>query len=71
MVEVEIESAAAQFSELVNLVRGGEEVVITDRSLPVARLVPPIRRRKLGTAAGQVVVSPDFDAPLDDFKEYA
>jgi hypothetical protein len=41
----------------------------------VARLVasaPPQRKpRQLGTLRGTVLyMAPDFDAPLDDFKEY-
>lgn len=28
------------------------------------------RKPKYGCAKGQIFVSPDFDAPIDDFKEY-
>ena len=50
----------------------GDEVVITDQQQPVARLVATRRaERKLGTMCGTVLyMAPDFDAPLDDFKEY-
>lgn len=27
-------------------------------------------KRKAGSAEGKYVLAPDFDAPLDDFKEY-
>ena len=30
----------------------------------------PRKRRQAGSAAGQIIISPDFDAPLDDFQEY-
>jgi hypothetical protein len=29
-----------------------------------------LKKRQLGAAKGLIVMSPDFDAPLDDFKEY-
>ena len=28
------------------------------------------RKPKFGCAKGQIYISPDFDEPLDDFKEY-
>jgi hypothetical protein len=42
---------------------------------PVARLVgestPSVRHRRLGTLKGSAVyMAPDFDAPLEDFKDY-
>jgi hypothetical protein len=30
----------------------------------------PNQKRKLGTAKGKIKIADDFDAPLDDFKEY-
>lgn len=50
-------------------------MVITENDRPVARLVPTseikqISFRQLGTMKGTVLyMAPDFDAPLDDFKE--
>ena len=29
-----------------------------------------LKKRQLGAAKGLIGMSPDFDAPLDDFKEY-
>jgi hypothetical protein len=51
----------------------GKELVITDNKPPVAKLVDARpAERKLGTMRGTVqYMTPDFDAPLDDFKEYA
>jgi hypothetical protein len=31
---------------------------------------PGDKKPKFGCAKGQITMSPDFDAPLDDFKEY-
>ena len=37
----------------------------------VQEVVTPIRkRRQAGSAAGQIWMASDFDAPLDDFQEY-
>jgi antitoxin (DNA-binding transcriptional repressor) of toxin-antitoxin stability system len=50
----------------------GDEVLITDRQQPVARLVAARPgERKLGTMRGTVrYIAPDFDAPLEDFMKY-
>ena len=75
MPTVTIEEAQNKLSELIHRLTLGQEVVITENDQPVARLVaiaPPQRTpRKLGTLRGTVLyMAPDFDAPLDDFKEY-
>lgn len=77
MSTVTIREAQASLSHLIEQLRPGEEVVITDEHhQPVARLLlsaaPATREpRELGTLRGTVqYVAPDFDAPLDDFKEY-
>ncbi|MGE0682485.1 MAG: type II toxin-antitoxin system Phd/YefM family antitoxin [Candidatus Binatia bacterium] len=70
---ITLEEAQAHLAELISQLVPGEEVVITDNQQPVARLllVKPKALRKLGTMRGSVkYIAPDFDAPLDDFKEY-
>jgi len=70
---VTIEEAQAHLPELVSKLAPGEELIITDKQQPVARLLLVKTKvlRKLGTMRGSVkYVAPDFDAPLDDFKEY-
>jgi prevent-host-death family protein len=73
---VSIEQAQANLGELVRRLRPGEEVVITESERPVAKLsaVMPAQQRsprQPGTLRGTVLyMAPDFDAPLDDFKEY-
>jgi len=66
---VNIHQAKTHLSRLLLRVMGGEEVIIAKAGKPVARLVPFDERpeqRKPGTAAGKIVISPDFDAPLPD-----
>ena len=76
MPTVTIEEAQAKLTDLIHNLTPGAEVVITENNRPVARLLPtkqePQRRpRQLGTLRGSILyMSPDFDAALDDFKEY-
>jgi antitoxin (DNA-binding transcriptional repressor) of toxin-antitoxin stability system len=75
MPTVTLEHAQAHLPELVEQLRPGEEVVITRDQKPVARLTAAGERekrpRQLGTLKGTVLsMAPDFDAPLEDFKEY-
>ena len=44
---------------------GKQIQVVVQEVLPIVR-----RRRQAGSAAGQIVMAPDFDAPLDDFQDY-
>ena len=75
MTAVSVAEAQAKLPELIRGVTRGEEVVILENDLPVARLIaaqtaPP--QRKLGSLRGTVIyVAPDFDAPLEDFREYS
>jgi len=76
MTNVSIQEAQAKLPELVHSLIPGEEVVIVENDQPVARIVPvaglPQRPpRRPGTLRGTVLyMAPDFDAPLEDFKEY-
>jgi antitoxin (DNA-binding transcriptional repressor) of toxin-antitoxin stability system len=75
MLSVTIEDAQAHLKELLAGLKPGEEIVITQDQKPVARLIaegPTLSQpRKLGSMKGSVLyVAPDFDAPLEEFKEY-
>jgi prevent-host-death family protein len=72
---ITVEEAQAKLKDLIDKLAPGEEVVITQNEQPVAKLVgtplPPRRPRRPGTLRGTVLyMAPDFDAPLEDFKEY-
>lgn len=72
MSTVTLEEATAGLTQLISHLVPGEEVVITQDNLPVARLLPVEvpRERQLGTLRGTVLyMAPDFDAPLEDFPE--
>jgi len=70
---VNLHQAKTHLSRLVDeAVRGGE-VIIARSNKPLVKLVPveearPARR--LGTAAGKVRMSADFDESLADFDEH-
>ena len=76
MSTLTIQEAQAQLTDLIHRLVPGDEVVITENNLPVAKLVPttpgPSKKlRQLGTLKGTVLyMAPDFDAPLEDLKEY-
>lgn len=74
MSTVTIEEAQAQLSDLIHGLQPNEELVIIENNQPVARLIatiPSRPKRRLGTLKGTVLyMAPDFDAPLEDFKEY-
>ena len=62
--------AKARFSELVQKALSGEKVILARDYKPLLQLVPlkdVLGDRTPGSARGQVRVSADFDAPLDDF----
>jgi prevent-host-death family protein len=73
-VTVTLQEAQAQFPKLIEQLRPGDEIVITRDQKPVARLVgkrAPPGPRQLGTLKGTVrYMAPDFDAPLDDFRDH-
>jgi prevent-host-death family protein len=73
MATVSIQEAQAGLANLIHRLGPGEEVVITENNLPVARIVAasPSAERVLGTLKGSVLhMAPDFDAPLEDFKDH-
>ena len=73
MATVTIEEAQAHLSELIDKMRPGEELVITRNAEPVAKLVAasPMPPRQPGLLKDKILyMAEDFDAPLEDFKEY-
>ena len=62
---------------LIDRSAAGEEIVITRDGKPVAHVVAAGRingaakpDRVPGSAKGVIRIAPDFDEPLDDFREY-
>jgi antitoxin (DNA-binding transcriptional repressor) of toxin-antitoxin stability system len=74
MTRIALADAQQRLPELIATTAPGEEIEITRDDQVVARLVTvssPPRNRQPGSAKGMIVyMADDFDAPLDDFKEY-
>lgn len=73
MSQFNINVAKAHLSELIQKALLGEEIIIAKDNRPVVKLVaihPPKLQRQIGLAKGQVIISTDFNEPLDDFKDY-
>jgi antitoxin (DNA-binding transcriptional repressor) of toxin-antitoxin stability system len=71
-IKVTIPQANQQFSQLMESVLQGEEIIIcedNDQSVPIARIAaiyPAKKNRIPGQDRGKVIISPDFNQPLPD-----
>ncbi|MGH9899666.1 MAG: type II toxin-antitoxin system Phd/YefM family antitoxin, partial [Pyrinomonadaceae bacterium] len=67
---VSVDEAQNKLQDLLGQALAGNEVIITQRGTPVARLVPVMahsrRKRVAGLNRGTVSTSEDFDEPLPD-----
>jgi len=73
MSKVSLEEAGRSLRELVERAAKGESVIITSDAGPVARLVAieaNLGHPSFGSAKGLIEMSPDFDEPIDDMKDY-
>lgn len=73
MTQIAPEEAGSRLSQLIEDARGGEEIIITQGSTPVAKIVPldQAPRRQPGSAKDIILyMADDFDATPDDFKDY-
>ena len=68
MTVVSVSQAKAQFSRLIARVEAGEEVTITRRGRPVARLVAckPRGKRRPGVLKGKAAITDEFFDPLPE-----
>jgi prevent-host-death family protein len=73
MTEVGMREARTKLSQLVARAEAGEEIVLTRRGTPVARLVPVTRKHSLaavrGALRGRIHIADDFDELPDDIAE--
>lgn len=68
-ITVGVHEAKTTLSRLLDAAQSGEEVVITRRGAPVAKLQPvhPLPRKSLfGIYAGEIEMAEDFDELPDD-----
>ena len=74
MSSVTLEEAHAHLPELIEQLQPGEEITITNQGQPLAQ-VKKAERTSWPSKAGcyrkaEFWMAPDFNAPLEDFKEY-
>ncbi len=73
MQTMTLDEARTHLVDLIEAAAAGEEVFIKKNEDLAVQLVPrPVKRRKrqFGSAKGLISMAPDFDEPLEDFKEY-
>jgi antitoxin (DNA-binding transcriptional repressor) of toxin-antitoxin stability system len=66
---VDVRETQTNLQELLSLVREGTEVILTEGTTPLARLVPialSTTPRVAGLHAGAIWTSEDFDEPLPE-----
>jgi antitoxin (DNA-binding transcriptional repressor) of toxin-antitoxin stability system len=73
-MSIPLSVAQAHLGDLISGLKPGEELAITEAGAPVAKLVRTPRTSwpcKAGSAKDTSHwMAPDFDAPLEDFREY-
>jgi antitoxin (DNA-binding transcriptional repressor) of toxin-antitoxin stability system len=75
MKTYELSTSDAQLLDLIDQARPGEDVVLTKDRHPVARIIPLTANGRptprAGSLRGMIEMADDFDAPLEDFREYS
>jgi antitoxin (DNA-binding transcriptional repressor) of toxin-antitoxin stability system len=73
-MSVTLQEAQARLEELIHQLSPGDELVITENDHPIAKLARAEPEGpwpcQAGSAKGKIWMSPDFDEPLEEFKEY-
>ena len=71
MRTINVHQAKTNLSKLLSDVELGEEIIIANRGVPVAKLIPfhgaPNRRASLGQDRGRFVVPENFNDPLPEY----
>ncbi len=74
MTTINLDEAKARLPEIISGLNPGEQLMIVEAGEPLATLTRAASGQwpcKAGSAKGtQHWMSPDFNAPLDDFREY-
>lgn len=74
MTTVNIDDASTHLPEIISRLSPGEQLIIVDAGQPLATLTrAPARQWPCQAGSAQESrhwMAPDFDAPLDEFREY-
>ena len=73
MQQISLREATQHLPRLIAAAVRGEVVLITTDDQQIIRLLlmkQPTQPRQFGSAQGLMQMADDFDAPLDDFRDY-
>ncbi len=76
MYQITLDEAADRLPELVHALKQGDEVILTENEIPLARLLPPLSepprpQARRGSHRGEILyMAPDFDATPEGFEDY-
>ncbi|MBW7919024.1 MAG: DUF2281 domain-containing protein [Anaerolineae bacterium CFX3] len=72
MRQVNFDDAKVRLMDWIEAALRGDKIIIVKDGKQMAELIPIKRagKRKFGGAKGKIKIKEDFDAPLDDFREY-
>lgn len=74
MATITIEEAQATLADLIHNLEPGEELIITENNIPLAKIIPQMpvqgKRPGPGLCKGMITINADDDDHLQDFGEY-
>ena len=73
MLQINEHDLKIRLADVIQAAKNGEEIlIVTDEqeTFKIVKVDVSKRRRKAGSAKGMIELADDFDAPLEDFKEY-
>jgi antitoxin (DNA-binding transcriptional repressor) of toxin-antitoxin stability system len=68
-ITLNIPETTDQFAEILHRVQAGEEILLAQNGVAIARIVPiqtPLQPRTPGQDKGKVFIASDFNAPLPE-----
>lgn len=73
-MQITVIEASQQLQNLIEVVMNGEEIIITKDEKPVMKLTSVTTAKKrpplFGSTKDIITITDDFEAPLEDFKDY-
>ena len=73
MYQVSVKEGATQWETLIQAALNGEEIVITQDEKPIIKWMVVKQQKQPRFGSGKhlgIIMSDDFDEPLEDFAEY-
>jgi antitoxin (DNA-binding transcriptional repressor) of toxin-antitoxin stability system len=73
VLQVPVEEIKEDLDGYLKKVVEGEIIIVMRDDVPIAKISPIERQAKMrafGSAVAQFTLTPDFDEPLEDFKDY-